>query len=53
MYIHEIRASIIGLLILAIMLWSIIQIHNYFSKDNIPIVMSLSRTSMLDPIKFT
>jgi hypothetical protein len=27
----------IGFIILAFLIWFIIQVHNYFSKDNIPI----------------
>jgi hypothetical protein len=29
---------LIGLLIVAFSIWAIIQLHNYFSKDNIKIV---------------
>ena len=28
---------LIGFLILAFLIWALIQTHNYFSKDNIPI----------------
>jgi hypothetical protein len=33
----EILRYIIGLILVGIMLWIIIAIHNYFSKDNIPL----------------
>lgn len=33
---------LIGLTIIGIILWALIQIHNYFSKDNIPIMPSTS-----------
>ena len=29
---------LIGLLIVAFFIWALIQVHNYFSKDNIKIV---------------
>jgi hypothetical protein len=29
---------LIGLLIVAFLVWALIQVHNYFSKDNIKIV---------------
>jgi hypothetical protein len=28
---------LIGLIIVGIFIWFIVQVHNYFSKDNIPI----------------
>lgn len=34
---------LIGFIILTFLLWSIIQMHNYFSKDNIPIGSLLNK----------
>ncbi len=31
---------LIGIIIVGLILWTLIQIHNYFSKDNIPIMPS-------------
>ena len=36
--IFDIIHYIIGLIILGIIVWVLIQIHNYFSKDNIIII---------------
>jgi large-conductance mechanosensitive channel len=35
---------LIGFLILAFLLWMLIQTHNYFSKDNVPIMPSTNTT---------
>lgn len=35
--IFDIIHYLIGLLIVSLLVWSLIQIHKYFSKDNIPI----------------
>jgi hypothetical protein len=53
MNIYEIRALLIGLLFLAIMLWFIIKIHNYFSKNNIPILVSTLAPSTLSSTPIT
>lgn len=31
---------LIGLILVGFILWFLIQIHNYFSKDNVPIMIS-------------
>lgn len=36
-FLFEILHYLIGLLIVSFILWLIIVIHNYFSKDNIPL----------------
>lgn len=35
---------LIGFIILAFLLWSLIQTHNYFSKDNIPVDSLINKT---------
>lgn len=42
---------LIGLLILAFLIWTLIQIHNYFSKDNIPIAFNSPSTNNPSPVK--
>ncbi len=37
MSLYEIRAHLIGLIILGLMLWLFIKLHNFISKNNIPI----------------
>jgi hypothetical protein len=34
---------LIGFIILGFLIWLMIQIHNYFSKDNIPIEILMSK----------
>jgi len=34
---------LIGFIILGFLIWSLIQIHNYFSKDNIPTETLINR----------
>jgi len=36
--IFDLMHYLIGLLIVAFFIWTLIQVHNYFSKDNIKIV---------------
>lgn len=38
---------LIGLIIVAFLVWTLIQIHNYFSKDNIPLEVLLSTNKMM------
>jgi hypothetical protein len=40
----EILHYLIGLIIVSFLLWLIIYIHNYFSKDNIPLEQILNST---------
>jgi len=42
---------LIGLLIVSFLLWCLIKIHNYFSKNNIPIMPTLQpMNQMIKPI---
>jgi hypothetical protein len=43
--IYDLFHYLIGLIIVAILIWSIIKTHNYFSKDNIPIELLTNRKS--------
>jgi len=40
---------LIGLIIVGFILWFLIQIHNYFSKDNVPIMVSSFTSSFVTP----
>ena len=40
---------LIGLIIVAIIIYIVIQLHNYFSKDNIPIKVSNKKISNQNP----
>jgi hypothetical protein len=44
--IFDIIHYLIGLLIVGLLVWSLIQIHNYFSKDNIPIEVLTNMTPL-------
>ena len=35
--IFDLLHYLIGILIVCFLVWTIIQLHNYFSKDNVPI----------------
>jgi hypothetical protein len=41
--IFDIIHYLIGLLILVFLVWVLIQVHNYFSKDNIVIIPSIDK----------
>ena len=41
--IFDIIHYLIGLLILGFLVWVLIQVHNYFSKDNIVIIPSIDK----------
>jgi hypothetical protein len=41
--IFDIIHYLIGIIILAFLVWVLIQIHNYFSKDNIVIIPSIDK----------
>jgi large-conductance mechanosensitive channel len=43
--IFDIIHYLIGFIILAFLIWLIIQTHNYFSKNNIPIETFRNKTS--------
>jgi hypothetical protein len=36
--IFDLMHYLIGLIIVALLIWTLIQVHNYFSKDNIIII---------------
>jgi len=38
---------LIGLIIVSFLVWTLIQIHNYFSKDNVPLEVLLSTNKMM------
>jgi hypothetical protein len=42
--IFDIIHYLIGLIILGVLIWVIVEIHNYFSKDNIPIETLVNQT---------
>jgi hypothetical protein len=37
---------LIGLIIIGFLLWSLIQIHNYFSKDNVSLEILLNQAKI-------
>lgn len=41
----------IGFIIVSLLLWVIIQTHNYFSKDNVPIAFNSPQTNNPSPVK--
>jgi hypothetical protein len=42
---------LIGFIILALLLWALIQTHNYFSQSNIPIAFNSPSANNPSPVK--